>query len=73
MRALHNGDAFQVERIERRENMVPWYWIPISWAIGEVMGIFAIIICMGSNDKKAEREWAEENGLLYKETNKESR
>lgn len=52
MRALHNGDAFQVERIERRENMVPWYWIPISWAIGEVMGIFTIIICMGSGEQE---------------------
>ena len=32
--------------------MVPWYWIPISWAIGVVMGIFEIIICMGSGEQE---------------------
>lgn len=53
--------------------MIPWWWALICWVLGEVMGFMVIIICMGSNDKKTEREWAEENGLLYKETNKEGR
>ena len=52
--------------------MIPWWWALICWVLGEVMGFTVIIICMGSNDKKAEREWAEENGLLYPE-NKEGR
>ena len=32
--------------------MIPWYWTIISWAIGEVMGIFTIIICMGSGEQE---------------------
>lgn len=52
--------------------MIPWWWAPICLVIGEVMGFTVIIICMGSNDKKTEQEWAEENGLLYPE-NKEGR
>ena len=32
--------------------MVAWWWIPIAWVIGELMGFVTIIICMGSGDKE---------------------
>ena len=31
--------------------MVAWWWIPIAWVIGELMGFGTVIICMGGEDK----------------------
>ena len=31
--------------------MVAWWWIPIAWVIGELMGFGVVIICMGGGDK----------------------
>ena len=31
--------------------MIAWWWAVIAWVIGELMGFFTIIICMGSGDK----------------------
>lgn len=36
--------------------MIPWWWALIAWVIGELMGFFTIIICMGSGDKTKEQE-----------------
>lgn len=49
--------------------MIPWWVALITWVIGEIVGFMTIIICMGGK-KKTEREWAEENGLIYKENKK---
>lgn len=35
--------------------MVPWWWIPVSWVIGELMGFMTIILCMGKQDEKENR------------------
>ena len=32
--------------------MVAWWWIPIAWAVGELMGFGAMIICMGKEEKE---------------------
>ena len=50
--------------------MIPWWVALITWVIGELMGFGSIIICMGGSDQKTEREWAEENGLLFPENKK---
>lgn len=47
--------------------MIPWWVALITWVIGELMAIAEVIICMGGNSKKEEREWAEKNGLLFPE------
>ena len=31
--------------------MVAWWWIPIAWVIGELMGFGVVIICMGGGAK----------------------
>ena len=53
--------------------MVAWGWLIIAGIIGTAVGITVMAICAGSGDKTAEeeRKWAEDQGLLYKETNKE--
>ena len=35
--------------------MVAWWWIPIAWVIGELMGFLTIIICMGGEEKEKEK------------------
>lgn len=52
--------------------MIPWYWVPVAWVIGELMGFFTIIICMGSGDKtkEQERKQLEQAGLLFPENKK---
>ena len=52
-----------------KSRMIQWYWALIAWVIGEIVGFMTIIICMGGK-KQTEREWAEENGLIYKENKK---
>ena len=47
--------------------MIPWWWALIAWVIGELMGFGTIIICMGGNSKKEEREQLVKAGLLYPE------
>ena len=49
--------------------MIPWWVALIAWVIGEIVGFMTIIICMGGK-KQSEKEWAEENGLIYKENKK---
>lgn len=51
--------------------MIPWWWALIAWVIGEIMAIIEVIICMGGNSKKEEREQLVKAGLLYPE-NKQS-
>ena len=51
--------------------MIPWWWALIAWVIGELMAIAEVIICMGGNSKKEEREQLVKAGLLYPE-NKQS-
>ena len=47
--------------------MIPWWWALIAWVIGELMAIAEVIICMGGNSKKEEREQLVKEGLLYPE------
>lgn len=47
--------------------MIPWWWALIAWVIGELMAIAEVIICMGGNSKKEEREQLVKAGLLYPE------
>ena len=47
--------------------MIPWWWALIAWVIGEIMAIIEVIICMGGNSKKEEREQLVKAGLLYPE------
>lgn len=47
--------------------MIPWWWALIAWVIGEMMAIAEVIICMGGNSKKEEREQLVKAGLLYPE------
>ena len=47
--------------------MIPWWWLLIAWAVGELMGFITIIICMGGNSEKEERELLVKAGLLYPE------
>ena len=47
--------------------MIPWWWALIAWVIGELMAIIEVIICMGGNSKKEEREQLVKAGLLYPE------
>ena len=47
--------------------MIPWWWALIAWVIGEIMAIAEVIICMGGNSKKEEREQLVKAGLLYPE------
>ncbi|MBO7711131.1 MAG: hypothetical protein J6S83_11725 [Lachnospiraceae bacterium] len=47
--------------------MIPWWWALIAWVIGELMAIAEVIICMGGNSKKEEREQLVQAGLLYPE------
>ena len=52
--------------------MIPWWWAPVAWVIGELMGFFTIIICMGRGDKakEQERKQLEQAGLLFSENKK---
>ena len=50
--------------------MIPWWWALIAWVIGEIMAIAEVIICMGGNSKKEEREQLVKAGLLYPENKK---
>ena len=50
--------------------MVAWWWIPIAWVIGELMGFGVVIICMGGNSKKEEREQLVKAELLFPEQKK---
>ena len=51
--------------------MIQWYWALIAFVVGEVMGFITIIICMdGGIREQDERDWAEEQGLLYREDKK---
>lgn len=52
--------------------MIPWWWAPVAWVIGELMGFFTIIICMGSGEKtkEQERKQLENLGLIYPENKK---
>lgn len=47
--------------------MIPWWWALIAWVIGEIMAIIEVIICVGGNSKKEEREQLVKAGLLYPE------
>jgi len=49
--------------------MIPWWWAPVAWVIGELMGFLTIIICMGSGEKtkEQERKQMEQVGLLFPE------
>lgn len=47
--------------------MILWWWALIAWVIGEIMAIIEVIICMGGNSKKEERELLVEAGLLFPE------
>ena len=47
--------------------MIPWWWVPVAWVIGEIMGGLCIIICMGNGDKERERKELEQMGLIYPE------
>lgn len=38
--------------------MIPWWWAPVAWVIGKLMGFFTIIICMGSGDKTEQNKKA---------------
>ena len=49
--------------------MIPWWVGLICGVVGEIIGMMVIIICMGGK-KQSEKEWAEENGLIYKENKK---
>ena len=49
--------------------MIPWWVGLICGVVGEIIGMMVIIICMGGK-KQTEREWAEENGLIYPENKK---
>ena len=48
--------------------MIPWWWALIAWVIGEIMAIIEVIICMGGNNKKEEREQLVKAGLIFPET-----
>lgn len=50
--------------------MIPWWWALITWVIGELMAIAEVIICMGGNSKKEEREQLVKAGLLFPENKK---
>lgn len=52
--------------------MVAWWWIPVAWVIGELMGFGVVIICMGGGDKtkEQERKQLENLGLIYPENKK---
>lgn len=47
--------------------MVAWWWLIIAFFIGEAVGITAMAICIGSADKKEEREkdFLIRQGLIY--------
>ena len=47
--------------------MIAWMWLIVAWVVGELMGFITIIICMGGNSKKEEREQLVKAGLLYPE------
>ena len=50
--------------------MIPWWWAPVAWVIGELMAIAEVIICMGGNSKEEERKQLEQAGLLFPENKK---
>ena len=52
--------------------MIQWWWAPVAWVIGELMGFLTIIICMGSGEKtkEQERKQLENLGLIYPENKK---
>ena len=53
--------------------MVAWWWIPIAWVIGELMGFGAVIICMGGGDKeKADRHNAGSDPWTFKNYSNET-
>ena len=53
--------------------MVAWWWIPIAWAIGELMGFGVVIICMGGGDKeKADRHNAGSDPWTFKNYSSET-
>lgn len=49
--------------------MIAWWWAVITLVVGELMGFFTIIICMGSGDKTEERKrkQLENMKLIYPE------
>lgn len=52
--------------------MIPWWIAVIAFVVGEIMGFITIIICMGgSNKEEDERDWAEKQGLIYRENKKD--
>lgn len=52
--------------------MIPWWVGLIALAVGEIVGMMTIIICMGGSSKEEdERDWAEKQGLIYKENKKD--
>ena len=51
--------------------MIPWWIALIALAVGEIMGMMTIIICMGGKGQaEDERDWAEKQGLIYRENKK---
>lgn len=50
--------------------MVAWWWIPIAWVVGALTELMTVMICMGGNSKKEEREQLVKAGLLYPENKK---
>ena len=53
--------------------MVAWWWIPIAWVIGELMGFGVVIICMGGGDKeKADRHNAGSDPWTFKNYSNET-
>ena len=53
--------------------MVAWWWIPIAWVVGELMGFGVVIICMGGGDKeKADRHNAGRDPWTFKNYSNET-
>ena len=50
--------------------MIPWWAAVIAFILGDLLGIAAVAICVGSTDKKEEREkqFLIREGLIYPET-----
>ena len=52
--------------------MIPWWVGLIALVVGDIMGMMTIIICMGGSSKEEdERDWAEKQGLIYRENKKD--
>ena len=51
--------------------MIPWWIAFIALVVGDIMGMMTIIICMGGSSREEdERDWAEEQGLIYRDNKK---